>query len=443
MRRGRFLVLILAAALMLAGGVVWGERAGVPAAMLEQSAERDAVQLFWRVKGTRLSTVEVNDTAGLVSALRGAAAGDVIRLAPGVYSDFSLKGVSFDSNVTITSADPANRAVLADFTIARVVGVTFTNLEFATPSDVASKGGGYWAFNVLDSRDIHFDRISVHGSLDNDASNDVQGISIRNSSHVSVTNSEFQQLERALAVGSVDYINVSGNNVHDLRSDGFDFAEVSFVEVRGNVLSDFHPVQRDHPDAIQFWTGGTTKASHDIVVAGNVILRGDGEGSQGIFFRDQTNKLPFERVTISDNLLVNTGYNAIATNGMKGVTISNNVLITNVGADKTWLLVRNSDGVVATGNRASSIGFDNVKDLTDKGNTITKGVTDLGSADIKAWLQANPSVSAAATDQLRALLANDVSLNEVPPFVIPADFDPGAVIVDVSRYSGFNDFLFL
>ena len=386
--------LLIAVILALAGMGVWGAGVGVKIAEGGRNAVTSSMQLLRIKGGGDVNTVFVDSSAGLAQALKSASGGDVIKLAPGVYDGFSLKGVSFDSSVTIVSADESNRAVLSDFRITDVSGLTFQSLDFVTQNSVDTKGGAHWAFSVVRGANIHFDRIHVHGSLDGDPSNDVQGINIRFGNNISVTNSEFQQLERGLSIGSADNVRVQGNNVHDLRSDGFNFAEVSYVEVRGNVFANFRPGEKDHPDAIQFWTAGTKEVSHDIVVAGNAVFRGDGGYTQGIFFRDQTKEMPFERVTISDNLLLNTGYNAIRVNGVKDLTLTNNTLVTGTGENKTWLRVSNGDGVVATGNRGSLIDFDaDVTNLTASANTITREVSDLGAA-LRNWMDANPQGAA-------------------------------------------------
>jgi hypothetical protein len=402
---------------------------------------------LWRVRGGPMATIVVNSTAGLSSALNSAQGGDVIQLASGVYSDLSLKGLTFASNVTITSADAAKPAVITDFVIRDVSGLTFKNVELATPNSVETKGGAYWAFNVFDSREIHFDQVSVHGSLDGDSSNDVQGLNFLDSSHISITNSEFQQLERAMSIGRTDHVHVTGNYVHDLRSDGFDFAQVSYVQVSGNTFTNFTPAEGDHPDAIQFWTRGTTEPSHDIVISGNAILRGEGSYTQGIFFRDQTDQMPFERVTISDNLIVNTGYNAIRVTGIKDLTVTDNTLVSVSGQNKTWMLIQKADGVVASGNSATSIGFDDVSNLTDAGNTITKSVTDLGADAIKTWMEANPATAALVGAGITGLLpidyfppTTDDAILSIAPFLEtePEDWTDGMLIDPNSILGDFN-----
>lgn len=336
-----------------------------------------------------MTTINVSTTAQLVSVLKTAAGGDVIQLAPGVYSGMSFKvAPTFQTNVTITSADPDHQAVLTDFTLSGAKGLTFTNLEFKALDhpDLIANDGSFVAFKFYNSSNLTFDKISVHGSLDGNSQNDVSGISVRGSNNITIMNSEFQQLERGVAIGQSTNIKITNNTVHDLRSDGFDFAEVKKVIVSDNTFRDFTPLKDDHPDAIQFWTTGTKTASTDINISGNVILKGDGAYSQGIFLRDQIGNLAYERVTISDNLIVGTGYNGIRVQGAKGLTLTDNELISFKGDNPTFLLIGASDSVVATGNKATSISFDNSTNVKQSGNLVTTAVTDFGEAAINKYM---------------------------------------------------------
>uniref|UniRef100_UPI0025F8379A right-handed parallel beta-helix repeat-containing protein n=1 Tax=Phenylobacterium sp. TaxID=1871053 RepID=UPI0025F8379A len=287
-----------------------------------------------------MAIINVSSTALLTSALKAAVAGDTINLASGAYSGLNIGNLSYGSGITITSADASQPAIITDFTLTNMKGMTFSHVEMATldhPDLIASESS-FFAFKVSKgSSDITFDHVNFHGSVDGNAANDVMGLQIRDSSNISVTNSEFHDLERAMAVGTTDNVKITGNNVHDLRSDGFDLAAVGNVTIAGNTFRNFTPNAGDHPDAIQFWTSGTITASHDITISGNVITRGTGEYTQGIFLRDQIGTLHYEKVTISDNLIVGTGYSGIRVQGANGITISKNELVSFDGDNKTYM----------------------------------------------------------------------------------------------------------
>ncbi len=359
-----------------------------------------------------MATILVNSTSSLVSALNAAKSGDVIKLASGTYSGFTYGNKSFGEGVTITSLDPTKPAVITDFTLSNVQGVTFTQLELATidRSKEVAEGLKHFAFKIQkNSSDITFDKVNVHGSLDGNPGNDVYGIQIRDSKNITVRDSEFHELQRALAIGQSQNVVVDGNTVYNIRSDGFNFAEVVNIEVTNNTFRDFNPAKGDHPDAIQFWTSSTKTPTTDVLISGNIILRGDGEYTQGIFMRDEVGTLPYQRVTISDNLIVGTGYNGIRIQGAEDLTLARNELISFAGDNQTLILIQGADRVVATDNQAISISFGNSTNVVESGNATNKFVKDFGLEAIQRWIGKNDlsgsSDLASALDGVKAQIA--------------------------------------
>src|SRR3546814_18292453 len=114
-------------------------------------------------------------------------------------------------------------------------------------------------------------------------------------------------------------------------------------------------------------------------VSDNLIVRGDGEGAQGIFLRDQLGHLPYEHVTISNNAIAGTGYNGIRVIRAKHLTVTGNELATEVGGYKTFMLVQNADDVNSTGTEAISIGFAHVTTLLTHGDLLTNEVAKHGT----------------------------------------------------------------
>ena len=329
----------------------------------------------------------VDSTATLTSALHSAQGGDTILLQAGRYADldYVFYNLTFAQGITITSADPANPATLTHFDMQNSSGITFSNVEMVT------KATGYFDFQVFNSNNIHFDHVSVHGSLDGNPQNDIEGLRFEGSSNISVTNSEFQQLVRAIAIGSGDNIVVSGNHVHDIEVTGVIFAQVGNVTVSGNTIHNFHTAVGDHPDAIQFLTSGTTAPSHDISITDNVIYRGTGDAAQGIFLRDQLTTLNYQNVTIANNLIDGTGYGGIAVDYARNILVTGNTLISYVGPTNTTpLQIFNSSGVTITNNQAVSIGTAGDTGLTLSGNTINSPVSDAGVAALGAWAIQHP-----------------------------------------------------
>lgn len=331
-----------------------------------------------------MAIITISSAAQFANAIKSAVDGDTIRLAPGNYGKISLSGVHFANGVTITSADPDHPAVLTGLKVSGSSGLDFNNIEFALSStDV------YFPITVGSSSDVHFSGLDVHGEIGGDVSVQAMAMMIRNSSDVSVTNSEFQSLHHGINFLDSQHLTFSGNNIHDIRTDGIRGGGSSDVTVTDNYFTNFFAADGDHPDAIQFWTSGTTVSASDITITGNVIVRGEGDAVQGIFLRDQSGgKLPYQDVTISDNIVLGGMYNGISIGNANGLVIDGNT----VGAyadQKSWLRIESSTGVALTGNSASAFILNNVGYAANSGN-VTTGVLK-GSAEdaVKAWLDSH------------------------------------------------------
>jgi Ca2+-binding RTX toxin-like protein len=324
----------------------------------------------------------VSNATDLTAALKAAHSGDTIQLAPGVYSPFAVRGLHLDGEVTITSKDPGNQAVLTGFNLREVDGgLTIKNVELTVDPKKADN-----PFVVMASKDVHFDHLNVHGSLDGNPQNDQGALLIRTSTGISVTNSEFQQVEYAITHLDNDGLTVSGNTFHDIRTDGIRGGGSSHVTITQNTFTDFYPVKGDHPDAIQFWTGNTTASAHDITVSGNLVFRGDGQATQGIFMRDEAGGLPFQHVTIANNVMIGTQYNSISVQGGKDIVIDHNTLSGFTGL-RSWIRLEYVDGASVKANAVNLI-YTTATDahIVQTGNTIIPLLTDNGVAAYQDWL---------------------------------------------------------
>ena len=331
--------------------------------------------------------------ATIAKVLSRARGGDTLLLAPGLYAALVLKGRTFAPRLTITSSDPAQPATLADVNMMGVQGLTFRQLEIVTT-------GRGWASLAQKSKGITYDHVAVHGSLDNDAGNDGGGLGFLNTSDVTVTNSDFTQLRQGASFGAnptpIANITVAGNNIHGVMKSGLVFAGASQVTIACNRISDIRVVPPQHPDAIQFFTTGTTTAAHDINISDNVILRGDGQATQGIFLRDQVGALPYERVVIANNLIVGTGYGGIYVMGAKGLQVTGNELVSRPGKENaTWILIQGAEDVRSEGNRAVRISYDKVSNLSEQDNVEVKPVNDEGAAAVARRKAMHPKACSA------------------------------------------------
>ncbi|WP_309644146.1 right-handed parallel beta-helix repeat-containing protein [Phenylobacterium sp.] len=364
-----------------------------------------------------MSTITAANATQLYQALKVAQAGDTIALEGGSYASLRLFNLTFANDVTITSKDPGNPAIMTDLQIKNSSGLNFTNIEVFVD---AAKGG--WGLQVNDSRDIHFDQISVHGSMDNNPQNDLSGMSIRNSSDVSVTNSEFQQLMIGVNHLNSDHISFTGNKIHDIQMDGIRGGGSSYVTISNNHFTNFYPIATDHPDAIQFWTTATTTSAHHIVISDNLIERGDGKAMQGVFMGDESGgKLPYLDTIITGNMVVGSLWHGITAGSNVRVLIENNTVLGYDGMGARITLADSSD-VILKNNLATAYLRQRIVEVdVDTGNVTIPTTSTGGLMEISQWA-ANKLANAGLSGQ-----GFDIWQSWTPQVTLPTPYGPGPV----------------
>src|SRR3546814_11435390 len=91
------------------------------------------------------------------------------------------------------SSDVCSSDLLSGLKVSDSSGLNFTHVKFSL--DPANK---YFPITIGSSSDIDMSHMYVHGLLDGDPSNDAMAMNLRNSSNISVTESEFEDLHHAL-----------------------------------------------------------------------------------------------------------------------------------------------------------------------------------------------------------------------------------------------------
>src|SRR6185369_2824277 len=250
-----------------------------------------------------MSSIQISSQTQLDAALSTATGGETLVLAKGNYS-LALSSKTFTTPVTITSADPSNPAHFSCIKLTSVTGMTFKSLDIGRGLTSSESTEAAAMAKVTGGGNITFDSNHIHGSLDGNALNDGIGLMIKSVNGVTVSNNEFEQLGRGAQLFGLTNLNVINNNLHDIRSDGLDLSAVKGVLLDGNLFANFQPNSTDHPDAIQFQTINTTSPSSNIVIRNNVVQTGSGTGMQGIFMTDQMGTLPYQNVTINNNMVI-------------------------------------------------------------------------------------------------------------------------------------------
>jgi len=331
-----------------------------------------------------VSTLTASDDTSLMAALASAQGGDTIALAGGSYAALSIKDLKFAQGVIITSADPGSPAVITGILVKNSSGFQFTDLEVLAVGVQNSYG-----IEVNQSQDVHFTRINLHGSLDGNAQNDPYGFLIRNSSDVSIADSEMHQLGAGVAHLDSDHLTVTNNYIHDVRMDGMRGGGSSWVLVDSNRFANFFPATaKDHGDAIQFWTTNTTTSAHDIVITNNVMIRGAGAGAQGIYLNDEVGNVPYRDVVISGNLMIGGHFNGIAVFNGDNVAITDNI-VAGYPDFRSWISIERVTNATMTGNSANQIHIED-KNIADPPNAILVPQATDQSKLIAQWLAAHP-----------------------------------------------------
>ena len=285
-----------------------------------------------------MTILQVSTAAQLQHALDTAQGGDVIKLAGGNYGALNLTDVSFASNVTITSAGAKQPATFSGLDLQGVSNLTLANVVF--DYKFAANDPSYVSpFKIYGGAHVTI----RHSTFDGDSSADGYGygtgLAVTNAQDVHVTGNKMFNFYTGLSVSDSSGTVISGNNVHDIRSDGMDFVHVTGVTIAHNHIHDFRtdPGSLDHPDMIQFWTAGTTAPSTGIVIKGNLLDSGSGPWTQSIFLGNEAaaslgTSMYYRDVTIANNVVVNGHFHGITVGQAIGVKIVNNSVLHTDGA---------------------------------------------------------------------------------------------------------------
>jgi len=268
--------------------------------------------------------IAAGDKSALDAALSRAAPGDRVLLAPGAYGDLALGPRRGKGAVTLAAADPSAPPVFRSILLRDAEEVTLDGL--AVVYGVAADPLAQSAVEVRRSSSIRLQGMLVSSADNGVAGDDAYGVFIRDSRAVTIAESTFTDLFRGVAAfDSVD-VAVSGNRFFRIGSDGVVARGAVGLSVENNRFTDFTPADpaRWHPDAVQLWSRGAARANERIVIRGNIIRRGDGGATQGVFIKSP--EIASRSILIEGNTIDQSmGQGIFVQNGVD-VTIRNNLL---------------------------------------------------------------------------------------------------------------------
>ena len=318
-----------------------------------------------------------DDLAGMIAQ---AAPGTIIELAGGEYGELTLRrsGGAAGQPITLRSASD-ERARLERLSLREVEHLVLDGLVFDyrfAPEDVPHlRPFQIFASRGITIRNALFDGdIMTIGDPADSGYPTAFGLSVQASAGIEIENTEIRDFYRGLVVNDVVNLRVIGNDLHSIRMDGMNFAQVERVWIENNTIRDFKRAvtSADHADMIQFWTNGTERPSRDVVIRGNLLNSGLGWYTQSIFMRNDLvdrgiagPEMFYRNFVIEENVIINAHLHGITMGEAEGVTIRRNTLIFNprsAGArpDRTvWrpriAVASTARDVTITDNIASSV----------------------------------------------------------------------------------------
>lgn len=309
-----------------------------------------------------MATFNVSTSAQLKSAIAQASGGDMIRLAPGNYGTVDIRQ-KYGNTVTITSADSKRPAVIESLKVVNSENLRFDGLKF----DFTIGTGGSKPFSVQFGNKISFTNNVFDGDLVGRYPTFGNGLTVTDSTNVTVQNNEFFHFMRGGEFRKVTGLTITNNEVHNIAGDGMVFAQIRNGLIQGN---DMHSMKGDpnsnyHKDVFQFWTAATDQPTQNVVVRGNRIETGDGS-TQSIFFGNNlapaNPKFFYQDIVIENNTIIAGHYHGITMEEGNGVIIRNNIVVqdTSGGFTNSVNLPRItvsdvSKNITVTGNTAHEV----------------------------------------------------------------------------------------
>jgi parallel beta-helix repeat protein len=365
-------------------------------------------------------TVTVSNAAQLTAAARAARGGETILLAPGSYGDVRLDNLRPTGTVTIKSANPDNDAVLRSLTMHNSQNFVVQDIDVSRPLG-DGQARNTFAVSVTRAHNITFVGIDVSGSMNNDARDDGHGMTLRGS-RLSVLDSTFTQLGFAVTANGSDYV-FAGNTMTQVR-EGMQMADMQRALVANNVARDFQANYEtlEHPDVFQVHTGGSFKASSDLVFRNNVMAIGENGGVGGIFIQSESAiKQRHRNILIENNVYEGNFTHGVSVSNADNVTIRGNTVRAglNSGFVSSIIVSDISDALIEK-NVTQML-------LVRKDRGISTGLVMRDNVDVWDWQQKRGIASADVYEQQisTASARLDTSLFS----------DPGVGDIDFSEFN--------
>ena len=337
------------------------------------------------------SYVTVSTLKDLNRALREVRRPTSILVAPGDYSGLSIRGLTVPEGTVLKSAIDGRPASFDGLFIDSVRGLTVENIVI-NPSAKGSAAGRYGAL-VVNSKNVKLDGLRIVGPGRRIDTSFFSGIMLRRSSDVTFARSYVANFRHGLTLLDLSNSLIEANEFEGLQTDGIRGGGIQNTSIRANVITDFQPSATDHPDGIQIWSTNQAKPGRGITISDNIVIRGKGGPTQGIFVRDTKSKLPFESLTIDGNLVIGGRYNGISVGSATGVKVTNNMVIPR-SDQKSWIRLEQTRDALVANNYAGTYVFRNNREKLRSRNNTQISANDRNLAPvISRWARQKASFS--------------------------------------------------
>jgi Ca2+-binding RTX toxin-like protein len=396
--------------------------------------------------------------ANLMMALSQAREGDTIKLAGGDYGNLALSKLNV-GGITIESQDSGNPAIFASIRVASSSGITFSDLSVKmTPTDTTLAWDS--AIYIANSTSIAFKNSNIEGGLavngvdpsatKLDSTGNVQGlpagraITVVGSKDIDITGNNIETFHKGIALNDVDGVNISNNEIHDLRTTPIRGAQIQNLLIQQNYIHDSNPWNfggaGDHGDLIHLWTAAAGQAmpNDNIVIRDNNFSQGEGTAMLGIYLDDNGNNIGFTNVFIEGNTIKNNNSQAIRLENADAI-VSGNTLIQMFATDYhdyPGILALDGSSLRLVDNILTRITVDATSRISESGNQTTgNGILDLSTvlASIvwgveDAGAAQTPSITDTPIVDTSGTAPNDTPTTQEPGIGGSSDDQPASVL---------------
>lgn len=362
----------------------------------------------------------VANAAEFNAALSIVEAGDTIVAEAGEYGEVAIFGANYDVPITITSADPNNKATFEKFNFFNTTGVTLDGINI----DLEPEGDtGYLiGVRVTGGGDITIRNNVMTGGYETVEGNEElsskpvgNAVFVLNSENIIVENNDISEYHAGIALNKTDGVQILNNHIHDIRTTPLGGGGVDNIVIDSNHFSTIRPYEfggtGDHGDHIHFYpVAGHEGRAVNMTITNNFFEQGDSPTAiLGVFLQSHGTEFGYQNVIISNNVLHNSNAQGIRVEHADNLTITNNTLLqaatgNSKDAPGIYVLKESSNAVIDNNITSGAIWGTSIDDAGQLNNVLTNNIrvqrSDVNGENYVGDLFVNPLVHDAELSDL-------------------------------------------